>query len=158
MVLRYKLKYMYGLVALLCFFAGAAQAENPMALPELDVKPEYPGGIKKFYEYVSQNFKTPEVNHDMVAKIVVSFVIEPDGSISGVEVVKDPGFGMGAEAVRVVKACPEKWTPGYQGERPVRANYMLPISIKVSGAGPAGEETAPGPDGPLPDPGPETKE
>jgi hypothetical protein len=153
MKLLSNIKSIYCLVALLCFFASNAQAENPGVAPAqltlkeapqqepgndspvsyayLDVKPEYPGGLKKFYEYVNHNFTSPQVSQDMDARILISFVIERSGTIADVKVLRDPGFGMGAEAMRVIKQCPEKWTPGYQGSNAVRVNYILPITLKI---------------------------
>jgi len=111
---------------------GVSAPKNPDDIERSDalqVKPEYPGGINEFYKFVSKNFRTPEVDESMTAKIIVSFVVEKDGTISTIKVVKDPGFGIGAEAVRVLKSCTAKWTPGMQNGKPVRASYMLPITL-----------------------------
>lgn len=105
----------------------------------LDMKPDYPGGIKEFYSFISRNFSVPEVDKDMLAKILLSFVVEKDGTLSNIKVLRDPGYGMGDEAVRIFKLCPEKWIPGYKNGKPVRCSYTIPININVSSPEPPKE-------------------
>ena len=97
----------------------------------LQVQPEFPGGIQAFYNYVNKNFRIPEVDNDMVAKIYVQFVVEKDGSLTAIKVLRDPGFGLGKEAERVLKSLKTKWSPGIQNGKPVRAQYNLPITINI---------------------------
>ena len=97
----------------------------------LQVQPEYPGGINAFYDYVNKNFNTPEVDRDMNARIIVSFVVEKDGSLTDIKVLKDPGFGLGKEAIRVLKSMKKKWSPGVQNGKNVRASFTLPIAINI---------------------------
>ena len=100
----------------------------------LDKLPEYPGGMEAFRSYIGKNYIVPDVDKDMSAKIFVSFIVEKDGSMTSIKVLRDPGYGMGDEAVRVIKTIDKKWTPGeYKGEK-VRANYTLPIAINVKAA------------------------
>jgi protein TonB len=96
----------------------------------VEVKPDFPGGIAKFYAYVGKNFKTPE-DEEVSGKIIVSFVVEKDGSLTDIKIIRDLGFGTGKEAKRVLESSP-RWKPGIQNGRPVRVLYNLPISI-VSG-------------------------
>jgi periplasmic protein TonB len=110
---------------------AAPPSDEPVNFAALQVKPEFPGGIAKFYEYVQRNFRTPEVDRDTNLKITVSFIVERDGSITGIKVLKDPGYGAGKEAERVLKSVKTKWKPGIQNGKPVRANYILPIVIQV---------------------------
>lgn len=93
--------------------------------------PEFPGGLEAFYKAINTNFKIPKVDHDMSAKIYVSFIIEEDGSMSDIKVVRDPGYGLGDEAVRVIKLIKEKWQPETQDGKPVKASYTLPITINI---------------------------
>lgn len=97
----------------------------------LQVQPEFPGGIQAFYGYVMKNFRTPELEQDMTAKIYVSFVVEKDGSITAIKILRDPGYGLGKEAERVLKSIKTKWSPGIQNGKPVRASYNLPITINI---------------------------
>jgi protein TonB len=97
----------------------------------LDKLPEFPGGINKFYTYVANNFDRPELDAERVLKVYVSFVIEKDGSITDIAVRHDPGYGMGKEAIRVLKSLKTKWTPGILNGKPVRTAYNLPITIQT---------------------------
>jgi len=94
----------------------------------IEVKPDFPGGIEKFYRFVGNNYKTPE-EEGLKGKVYVTFVVEKDGSLTDIKVLRDIGYGTGAEAIRVLKKCP-KWTPGEQNGKKVRVLYSLPITIQ----------------------------
>jgi len=104
---------------------------DPVSTTELDRLPEFPGGMSKFYTYVGNNFKRPDLDVDKTIRVYVSFVIEKDGSMTDILVRNDPGYGLGKEAVRVLKSLKTKWTPGMINAKPVRTAYNLPITIKV---------------------------
>lgn len=104
---------------------------NVYSTAGLQVQPEYPGGMKAFYDYVNNNFRIPDVDRDMTAKIYLSFVIEKDGSMSNIKVLRDPGYGMGKEAIRVLQSMKKKWSPGVQNGKNVRASFTLPITINI---------------------------
>ncbi|MNX39750.1 Gram-negative bacterial tonB protein [compost metagenome] len=93
--------------------------------------PEFPGGMAKFYTYVGNNFQKPELDAEKTLRVYVSFVIERDGSITDITVIKDPGYGLGKEAIRVLKSIKAKWTPGILNGKTVRTAYNLPITIKT---------------------------
>lgn len=95
----------------------------------IEKKPEFPGGIELFYKFIGTNFHVPEVDNFPGGKVYVSFVIEKDGSVTEAKVLRDVGFGAGAEAIRVLGQCP-KWNPGMQDGKPVRVMYTLPISLQ----------------------------
>jgi len=97
----------------------------------LQVQPDYPGGVAAFLKEVHRNFNTPELDKDLEARVIVSFVVEKDGSITGVKAARDPGYGLGKEAERAVKAIKKKWSPGVQNGKPVRVNYSLPIKVSI---------------------------
>ena len=94
-------------------------------------QPEFPGGINEFFSVVGKEFKIPETGKDMTARIYVSFVVEMDGSMSNIKIIKDPGYGLGAEAERVLKTITEKWKPGKVKGKVVRTSYSLPININI---------------------------
>lgn len=98
----------------------------------LDKKPEFPGGINKFYTYVGNNFEKPELDSEMAIRVSVAFVIEKDGSMTDIKVLKDPGYGLGAEAIRVLKSLKTKWSPGIMDGKAVRTSYHLPITIQMN--------------------------
>ena len=97
----------------------------------LDKLPEFPGGINKFYTYVGNNFEKREIDGDNTIRVDVSFVIEKDGSMTDIQVKRDPGYGLGKEAVRVLKSLKTKWSPGMIGSKPVRTAYNLPITVQM---------------------------
>jgi hypothetical protein len=98
----------------------------------LDKMPEFPGGINRFYNYVGNNFEKPEIDEINTFKVYVAFVIERDGSMTDIKVIKDPGFGLGKEAIRVLKSLKTKWYPGMIGSKPVRTAYNLPITVQMN--------------------------
>lgn len=120
---------------------GNGASQNPIAAVDngnaivnsvaLDKLPEFPGGINKFYSYVGNNFEKPEIENIVTMRIFVSFVIEKDGRMSDIKVLKDPGYGLGKEAIRVLKALRTKWSPGMLGGQAVRTAYNLPISVQM---------------------------
>ena len=110
---------------------SVAPITNEPVIPALlDKMPEFPGGMAKFYTYVGNNFNRPEIDAERVLKVYVSFVIERDGSITDIMVKNDPGYGIGKEAVRVLKSLKTKWIPVVLNGKPVRTAYNLPITIK----------------------------
>lgn len=94
----------------------------------IEVKPDFPGGIDKFYKFVAKNYQVPE-EEGLKGKVFVSFVVEKDGSLTDIKVIRDIGYGTGKEAIRVLKSCP-KWNPGEQNGKKVRVLYSLPINIQ----------------------------
>ena len=94
----------------------------------IEVKPDFPGGIEKFYNYVGKNYQVPE-EEGLKGKVFVSFVVEKDGSLTDIKVIRDIGYGTGKEAIRVLKNCP-RWNPGEQNGKKVRVLYSLPINIQ----------------------------
>ncbi|HEX8268797.1 MAG TPA: energy transducer TonB [Flavobacterium sp.] len=104
------------------------QDENPIYnLAGIQVKPEFPGGTSAFMQFVSANFKTPD-EKGLSGKIYVTFVIEKDGSLSDIKVLRDIGFGTAEEAIRVISSSP-RWLPGEHEGYKVRTRYTLPITI-----------------------------
>ena len=94
----------------------------------IEVKPDFPGGMEKFYKFVGNNYQTPE-EEGLKGKVYVTFVVEKDGSLTDIKVIRDIGYGTGKEAIRVLNKCP-KWTPGEQNGKKVRVLYSLPITIQ----------------------------
>jgi protein TonB len=93
----------------------------------IEVKPDFPGGMGEFYKYFAKNYRTPNVKK-LNGKVYVTFVIERDGSIVDIKVLRDIGYGTGEEAIRVLNNSP-KWLPGEQDGKKVRCSFTLPITI-----------------------------
>jgi len=96
----------------------------------IEVQPEFPGGAAGFSNYVRKNYRTPEVDQDLKGRVFVEFVVEKDGSLTDIKVIRDLGFGTGAEAVRMLKGAP-KWKPGVQNGKTIRVRYSLPIMLDI---------------------------
>lgn len=94
----------------------------------VEQKPEPVGGMVKFYEYVAANIEYPAQARRMSiqGKVYVRFVVEKDGRITDVEVLKGIGGGCDEEAIRVLSNAP-KWIPGKQRGRAVRVYMSVPI-------------------------------
>ena len=99
----------------------------------VEKEPEFPGGQTAFYKFLSLNMRYPAAMRDIdvQGKVIVTFVVEKDGSLSNLRVVKELGYGSGEEALRVISLSP-KWTPGYQNGKAVRVQYTLPIDFSLA--------------------------
>ena len=94
--------------------------------------PVFPGGEQAMMKFVAENINYPQEAKDkeIAGRVFVSFVVEKDGSVDEVKVMRGIGGGCDEEVVRVVKAMP-KWKPGKQDGKPVRVNYMMPFNFKL---------------------------
>ncbi|MET0759438.1 MAG: energy transducer TonB [Flavobacterium sp.] len=108
--------------------ADVVEDNNIYNTAGIEVKPLFPGGMDKFYKYVGNNYRAPE-EEGLKGKVYVTFVVEKDGSLTDIKVLRDIGFGTGKEAIRVLKSSP-KWVPGEQNGKKVRVLYSLPITIQ----------------------------
>ena len=91
------------------------------------------GGMKAFYEYVRKNLKYPAQASRMgvEGRVYIDFVVEKNGSLSQIGILKGIGAGCDQEALRVMRACPLKWKPGKQRGKPVRVRFRLPITFRL---------------------------
>ena len=96
----------------------------------VEVRPEYPGGIERFYKLIGANFRVPSDKNFVPGKVYVEFVIEKDGTVSDIKVRRHLGFGTDKEAIRVLNLS-EKWKPAEQDGKKVRCRYSLPIAIML---------------------------
>ena len=94
--------------------------------------PEFPGGMQALMAYLSKNIKYPSVAQDngIQGRVLVSFVVNKDGSIVDPEVIKSVDAALDKEAMRVIKAMP-KWNPGKQRGKPVRVKYTVPVLFRL---------------------------
>ncbi len=98
---------------------------------EITVNPDFPNGMVAFYKFVGENFTVPETPKDvkLVGKVYAAFIIETNGEISNIKILRDIGYGTGEEVIRVLKLSP-KWIPGKINDEAVRTSYSLPITIQ----------------------------
>ena len=94
--------------------------------------PEFPGGMQALMAYLSKNIQYPSVAQDngIQGRVLVSFVVNKDGSIVDPEVIKSVDAALDKEAMRVIKAMP-KWNPGKQRGKPVRVKYTVPVLFRL---------------------------
>ncbi len=94
--------------------------------------PEFPGGNEKMMEFISSNTQYPQEakNKGIQGRVLVNFVVDTDGSVTDVDVMKGIGGGCDEEAVRVVKSMP-KWQPGRQRGKAVKVVYTIPFDFKL---------------------------
>ena len=95
--------------------------------------PSFPGGAVKMMEYLMTNIRYPEAAHKagIQGRVVVNFIVEPDGTISNANVVRSVSEELDAEAIRVVENMP-KWKPGMQNDKVVRVKYNIPVSFRLN--------------------------
>lgn len=105
--------------------------ENKTYIPmELDIKPEFPGGIVKFNQFIDDKYKKSNKKPTHQGKLFATFIIEKDGSLSDIKVLRDIGFGSGEELIRVLKSSP-RWKAGKQNNKEIRTLYSLVFPVQI---------------------------
>lgn len=94
--------------------------------------PAFPGGQGALMKYLAEHIKYPELAKEsgIQGRVFINFVVEPDGRIDHVKVLRGIGGGCDEEAVRVVKSMP-RWVPGKQRGKPVRVSFNLPVKFAL---------------------------
>ena len=94
--------------------------------------PEFPGGEAALYKFLAENIKYPQMAKEsgIQGRVFVTFVVERDGRVTDVRVLRGIGGGCDEEAIRVVSDMP-KWAPGKQRGKPVRVQYNLPVKFTL---------------------------
>ena len=120
--------------------AVAAPPPQPAPKPEVATKvfdvveemPSFPGGQGALMQYLASNIKYPVVAQEngVQGRVIVSFVVERDGSISDVKVARSVDPSLDREAQRVVKSMP-RWSPGKQNGSTVRVKYTVPVVFRL---------------------------
>jgi protein TonB len=109
------------------------EADPNQIFTSVEQVPEFPGGLEKFGAYLGKSIRYPAVAREngTQGRVIVTFVVERDGSLTDIKVTRGIGSGCDEEAVRVLKGSP-KWKPGIQNGRPVRVQYSVPISFTLA--------------------------
>jgi len=99
----------------------------------VDEYPEFAGGMKAFTKYIQRNLRYPDAAQEVgvAGKVFISFVVEKDGTISNVTLVRGIGYGCDEEAVKIIKKSP-LWKPGKNKGIPVRVRYNVPINFTIA--------------------------
>ena len=106
--------------------------EETKVFDVVEQMPQFPGGQQALFEYLSKNIKYPVIAEEngVQGRVIVTFVVERDGSITDVKVVKSVDPSLDKEAQRVVKAMPH-WIPGKQNGSAVRVKYTVPATFRL---------------------------
>lgn len=131
------MKKLLFLSAFLCTLSFGAFAQEEVKVEEevfvvVEEQAEFPGGLDSMYAYIVKNLKYPEAAKEkgIEGRVFVQFVIEKDGSISNVKILRGIGGGCEEAAVEMIKNMP-KWKPGKQRGKPVRFQFVLPINFEL---------------------------
>ncbi len=108
---------------------------EPISFAAVEKLPSFPGGEAAFGKYLSTAIRYPKQAKDenIQGRVTVSFIVEKDGKLNNIKVLRDLGGGLGIEAVRVLSASPA-WNPGMQNGKPVRVAYTMPIQFTLAGS------------------------
>lgn len=94
--------------------------------------PSFPGGNQALYQYISSHIKYPAILAEAgtQGRVIVTFVVEPDGSLTNVKVSKSVDAALDKEALRLVSSMP-RWIPGKQNGKAIRVKYSVPVSFRL---------------------------
>lgn len=122
------MKYILSLVLCFLFFQELYSQKNENSFQMAEIQPEFKGGFKAFQKYIRKNLKYPTEarRQNVEGKVFLEFVIDADGSVINVKVIKGIGFGCDVEAVRVLKNSPQ-WIAGQTKGKPVKVKMNIPI-------------------------------
>ena len=128
-----------GDVVKVAFEANRSGKKEPEGTPDsnkaydvVDEMPQFPGGPSALFEFISKNIQYPKEAEDanLQGRVIVSFVVEKDGSVSNAKVVRPIDPLLDAEALRVVNSMP-KWIPGKQNGEAFRMKYTVPVTFRL---------------------------
>ena len=113
------------------FLYAQTEQENKI-YDVVEIRPEFSGGEAARLTFFAENIIYPQnaINSGIQGTIFVSFIVEKDGSISNIVVVRGLGGGLSEEAVRVIKAMP-KWIPGSLDGHPIRVQFFMPLRFAL---------------------------
>jgi protein TonB len=107
-------------------------AEEAQIFMVVESMPEFPGGEAALYKFLAENIKYPQMAKEsgIQGRVFVTFVVERNGKVTDVRVLRGIGGGCDEEAIRVVQNMPS-WTPGKQRGKSVRVQYNLPVKFTL---------------------------
>jgi len=111
---------------------NVTEATDNQVFTAVEIQPEYPGGEAGLAKFLQKNIRYPSIakENNIQGKVYIQFVVERDGSLTDIKVIREPGSGTGDEAVRVLKISPH-WKPGVQNGKPVRVQFTLPVNFSL---------------------------
>lgn len=108
------------------------ETEIILSIDPVETPPQFPGGEDSLYSFIYSNLRYPQeaIDNGIEGRVYITFVVEKDGSITGIKILRDIGYGCGEEAVRVLKMMP-KWIPGKDHLGNIhRTQYNMPINFE----------------------------
>ena len=110
----------------------SSEAQTDKVYDRVEVMPEFPGGMQGLFEYMQNNVNYPKEakNQKIEGRVIVSFIVEKDGSISDVHPLTAVHPLLDKEAMRLVNEMP-RWKPGTEKGKAVRVSFALPVSFKL---------------------------
>lgn len=109
-----------------------SQNKDQKVFDVVEQMPEYPGGMQAMLDYLSANIKYPAdaLKQKIEGRVIASFVVETDGSVSDIKLHKKVFPSLDSEAVRVIEGMP-RWIPGKQKGKTVRVKYTIPVNFRL---------------------------
>lgn len=106
----------------------------PQVFTAVDVQPQFPGGDVAFGKFLGRTIRYPAsaYKNNVQGRVIITFVVEKDGTLSNIKVLRGIGSGCDEEAMRAFKASPP-WLPGMQKGKPVRVQFSMPVAFSLSG-------------------------
>lgn len=96
---------------------------------EIQVKPEFPGGMEKFYKFIEANYKKPDEAKGVSGPVSVNFIVDINGFVTYIDLRKDIGYKTGKELIRTIMKSP-KWLPGEQDGYHVKTEIKFTFNVK----------------------------
>jgi len=99
----------------------------------IEKQPEFPGGLKAFYQYLGSNIKYPKeaAKNKIQGRVFLSFIVEKDGELTDIKIIRGVSADINEEAIRVIAGSP-KWNPGIQFGVPVRVKYNINVNFALN--------------------------
>ena len=126
------------LIAALSFiaFASKAQTQTPVTdstiYNSVQEPPVYPGGMSNFARYLGASIRYPMYSreHNIQGRVIIQFIVEKDGRLSNIHILRSVSPDIDQEAMRVMQGCPN-WVPGTQSGKPVRVKFTIPLNFQL---------------------------
>lgn len=112
---------------------SSSVAKDDNIYDKVELMPLFPGGDQALFSYLAANLRYPAVAEEngVQGRVILSFIVETDGSLSGITVIKSVDPSLDKEAVRLVRNMPQ-WMPGKQNGKTVRVKYTIPVTFRLN--------------------------
>lgn len=130
----------YLIILFVCLNSNTLYAQNPIVeadsteevLIEAEQMPSFIGGEDSLYSFLRQRLVYPQLakENGIEGKVIVRFIVEKNGKLTNIEILRKMGWGCDEEAIRILKLSPN-WIPGKMNGKAVRVIYTLPITFRL---------------------------